>query len=345
MIIENYYFLILFIISNFILTYVFFKFSYKIKLLDYPDIRKRHSSPTPPIGGLIIFVNILLFYNIIDTDFWIKILFYSSLMILLVGLLDDKFQLGVTIRLIAQLAACLLVMGSGLYILTLGDYAIIGKIDLGLFGFIITILCVIGLTNSINFMDGIDGLASGIIINAFFALILFSYNEVSINQFNLLILFILAISIFIYFNVFSKKYKIFLGDSGSMSLGFLIAWLLIYFSHPDVKLIHPIMTIWCVSIPVYDFFTVLIIRMVRKKNPFKPDRMHIHHLLLSLNYSQKKISFSIFLISLSLSIFGFISFVYFNSLLSLLFFIIIFLFYLVIHNYIQNLIKKNSNIN
>jgi len=344
MIFDNFYIIILFIILNLILTVLLFKFSFKIKLLDYPDIRKRHSSPTPSIGGLIIFLNILLFYNFIHLDFWINIIFISSSIILFVGLIDDKFQLGVTIRLIAQLSACLLVMGSGLYIFTLGNYEIIGNIKLGLFGFIVTILCVMGLTNAINFMDGIDGLAPGIILNSFFSLILFSHNNIGFEELNLIILLSISVCIFIYFNVFSKKYKIFLGNSGSMSLGFLIAWLLIYFSHPDIKFIHPVMTIWCVAIPVYDFFNVLIIRMMRKQNPFRPDRRHIHHLLLSLGYNQKNISLSIFFISILHTIFGYIFYIYFGALQSLLFFIAIFLLHFIFNNYIQNLVNKKTKI-
>ena len=195
---ENYNILILFIVTNLILIYFFSFLAVKIKLLDVPDQRKRHTGSIPLIGGLVIYTSIILFYFFLNLPYWISVIFISSSMILIIGLIDDKFQIGVIIRLIAQLVACLLVIGSGIQIVDVGSYLLFNNLHLGIYGIFFTILCVIGITNAINFIDGIDGLSAGIGLTCLISILCFSYFDHNIQDTDILIFFI--ITLFIFFN-------------------------------------------------------------------------------------------------------------------------------------------------
>ena len=110
------------------------------------------------------------------------IIILSSGIILVLGALDDAIELGVTVRLISQLIASLIVLGSGLSIIDIGDYYYFAPIELGIFGILLTLLSVIGLTNAINFIDGIDGLCSGLVLSALFSLFFYIYFSGNDNE-------------------------------------------------------------------------------------------------------------------------------------------------------------------
>ena len=257
------------------------------------------------------------------------IIFLSSSVIVILGAIDDSLQLGVTIRLVSQLIASLVVIGSGLQIVDIGAYSNISAIHLGHFGILLTIISVIGLINAFNFIDGIDGLSSGLFFVAISSILFFSYVDGGINNSDVLFLLLLFTMIFLIFNLgFIKNKKIFLGDSGSTLLGFIIAWLLIYFAHPNFRNIHPVLTIWCVTLPVFDLVAVIIRRLLKKINPLRPDRRHIHHLFLRKGYSQRFTLITIIIFSILSSIFGIFIFLAFGPFPCLLSYIILFFFYL-----------------
>ena len=148
-----------------------------------------------------------------------------------------------------------------------------------------------GLTNSFNFIDGLDGLCSSTTIISIISIFLFAFFDNKIDQsfdFTFFIFFILNLLFFILFNL-SNSYMIFLGDAGSLFLGFYVSCLLIYFSQSNNNILHPVLTIWCVTLPVYDIFSVTFRRIINKKSPFNADRTHIHHFLLQVGFSQKKV--------------------------------------------------------
>ena len=121
-----------------------------------------------------------------------------------------------------------------------------------------TIVCVIGLTNAINFIDGIDGLSSSVSIIAIFSILFYSYYENDLGNHLLLFYLLISIFIFLFSNLNIILPKSFLGDSGSMFLGFFIAWLLIYFTHPSINYFHPVLCIWVASLPIFDLMTVFL---------------------------------------------------------------------------------------
>ncbi len=295
-----------FIIILFLLKYV----SPYLKLMDKPDTRKKHIGNIPLIGGIIIYLNILFYINYFETsNHMITILLTSSILILL-GALDDAIGLGVTFRLITQFICCLVVIGSGLVISNIGDYMYLPNIQIGVLSVFFTVFCVIGLTNSFNFIDGVDGLCSGLALISIISVLIISYLEkthIYLIDFDYLILISISIILFIFFNITNYS-KIFLGDSGSMFLGFFIAWILILTSQHENQIIHPVLTIWCVTLPVFDITSVVIRRSLRKINPFKPDRRHVHHILIEMGYSNFTTTILILILSIVLNFIGILIF-------------------------------------
>ena len=259
-------FIIVFFLT--LITIMFFSYiSSYLKLIDHPNKRKLHTGPVPLVGGISIYTSILILLPFININNQMIIIILSSLIVLILGAIDDAIELGVVLRLISQLIASLIVLGSGLSIIDIGDYFLFNPIKLGIFGSLLTIISVIGLTNAINFIDGIDGLCSSIVLNAFVSLLFYIYFSGNLGDFNLIYIIVISITSFLLVNLgIIPIKKVFLGDSGSMALGFLLSWFLIYYSHPSIRSIHPILTIWCIAIPIYDLLGVILRRILREIN-------------------------------------------------------------------------------
>ena len=282
----------------------------KLRLLDKPNLRKKHIGNIPLIGGLIIYFNILIFIFYFNTSGFMTTIMFTSFILILLGALDDAVELGVVFRLVTQLICCLIVIGSGLMINNIGDYMLLPKIEIGILSIAFTVFCVIGLTNSFNFIDGVDGLCSSLALTSILSVLLISVinnTHVYLVDFEYLFLICFTILFFIIFNI-SKYKKIFLGDSGSMFLGFFVSWILIMTSQSDKQIIHPVLTIWCVSLPVFDITSVVIRRILRRINPFKPDRRQVHHILIELGFSNLNTTIIIVLLSIVLNLFGILIF-------------------------------------
>jgi len=316
------------IVITVLLIIIFSRLSKFLKLVDIPNDRKLHKGPVPLVGGISIYLTILFFIFFINIDFNILIIILSSSIILVLGAIDDAFELGVLIRLISQLISGLIVLGTGISIVDIGDYSYIQPIELGMLGILLTIVSVIGLTNAINFIDGIDGLCAGLVLIAFVTLVSFIY--FSNNDVDLVIIKIFSFSIgaFLLINLgLTPIKKIFLGDAGSMVLGFILSWFLIYYSHPTTRYIHPVLTLWCIPLPMFDLLGVIIRRLIRKTNPFKSDRRHIHHILIDLGLNQIKVFLIITITSIILSFIGGLIYFVFGPAPSLLSYFILFLIY------------------
>lgn len=320
---------------SFIFTFfIFYQIGPKFKLIDEPNFRKIHHEKVPLVGGLIIYFNVFFYFYFISDNYYLNVIFYTSFILLVLGSIDDAVGLGVIFRLISQLISSLIVIGSGIIITNIGAYINFPNINLGIFSIIFTSFCIIVLTNSFNFIDGIDGLCAGIFLTSLISLLIFIYylnNNFLVNDMKIIFILIISVTIFLFFNM-TTFFKVFLGDSGSMFLGFLIACLLIYSTQVE-QLMHPVLAIWCVSIPSFDILSVIIRRLLRKKNPFRPDKRHIHHIILNLGYKKNFISFFLITISLLLNLFGFIIYFIFGSFTALILFVIVFLIYLLISIY------------
>ena len=240
----------------FFLFFLCAKISYRLNLVDLPNNRKIHSEPTAYTGGIVLSIILLFVIKISDIfDQNLASIISIGFLISLVGFIDDKYNLNTGGKLSLQIIPIFyLIVFENLSLNNLGDYNYF-YIELGTFALPFTLLAVLFLTNSFNYFDGLDGTLSFTIISVFVILYFLSNNQ-NLNIY--LLLLSLPISIFLCFN-FSifKLPKIFLGDSGSLLLGFIVSFLLIYIANQNI--IHPILLAWSVVIFVYEFLSVNLI--------------------------------------------------------------------------------------
>ena len=299
------------LVSAFLAIKVLRPIAIYFNLVDIPAGRKQHVGHIPLIGGLSIYVGVLVailtVYPIHDKLFYLLI---SSSLIPVAGLVDDLKQLGVWVRILIQAIACvIMIKGAGIYVESLGDLFGMGEIHLGQWGIPFTVIGVIGLVNAINMSDGIDGLTGSLALVATLGVFLFESISGTYRLFDFLLVMSAALVPYLLTNlsVVSKR-KIFLGDAGSMFIGFILAWVLIELSQVGTaessKAIEPINVLWCVALPVIDTFVVIIKRLRAGRSPFTPDRSHFHHMLQDLGLGPRQTLFVMIFIALVLVTLG-----------------------------------------
>ncbi len=313
-------------ILSFLLLFLCGKISYKFKLLDNPEKRRLHQKPTAYTGGIIlslIYVISIMLFDVKYTE--LNSIISTAFLISLVGFIDDKYKLNSGGKLSLQIIPVIyLILHHNFFLNHVGDYGIF-KLNLGTFAIPFTLLSVLFLTNAFNYFDGLDGSLSFVSISI---LIIIYYLIDGDNIKFFLITLTLPLIIFTLFNFSIFKFpKLFLGDSGSLLLGFIIAFLLIFLSKE--KLVHPILLAWTISIIVYDFIAVNIIRIKSNKNPFKPGFDHLHHLFFKKTKSILLTNFLICLMNFLFFLVGYLSFKFVNELFSLILFLFIFLIFFI----------------
>jgi len=314
---------------TFFILFVCAKISYKLNLIDLPNKRKIHLEPTAYTGGIAIIISLLFALQEVDVfDNTLSLILSISFLISVVGLIDDKFYLNTGSKLSLQVIPIFyLIVFENLTLNNIGAYNHF-ILEMGSFKVPFTLLCVLFLTNAFNYFDGMNGTLSFTTISVL-AILYFLVPDQNFQLF--LIMILIPISIFLCFNFSLLKLpKLFLGDSGSLLLGFLISFILIYLANQ--KFIHPILLAWSVAIFVFEFLSINIIRLKNKQNPFKAGTDHLHHRLFEKN---KSIFLTNFLIS-SLNVFlftiGYLSFSFINELVSLILFVAFFMIFLILRN-------------
>jgi UDP-GlcNAc:undecaprenyl-phosphate GlcNAc-1-phosphate transferase len=250
-------------------------------LVDRPNQRKQHIGNVPLVGGLAIFIGLIAGaagYGQFST--FDKILLDTSAVVALLGALDDRFNLSVRDRLLVQTIVILVVIAStGIYIHTLG-FVFGHEVTFGWVGIPLTVIAVVGLLNAFNMMDGIDGLAGSLALVSIAAIFLFAEPTPLSGAVVLLALLASASLPYLAANLGFMGGRIFMGDSGSMVIGYLLAWTLIRLSQIPQTHLSPVDVLWCVALPVFDTLAVMYRRLRQGRSPFKPDRGHIHHILM-----------------------------------------------------------------
>lgn len=254
----------------------------KYHYVDQPDERKQHETPIPPIGGLVIIPlfmvgMILSGYGL--SDYWPL---YSALTIVLItGAIDDKKELNAKFKFLIQtIAAVLIVVPGGATVTSLGNILGFGDLPLGWMALPFSLFCTVLLVNSINLMDGLDGLAGG---KSFVILIWFviaAYIGGAILYFPVILMLMAALGAFLMYNLrhpFRKQASIFLGDAGSLCLGLILAWLGIQMAQGTDAVMDPMALAWIIALPVMDSCGQFIRRIREGRHPFDPDRGHFHH--------------------------------------------------------------------
>lgn len=229
-----------------------------------------------------------------------------------VGTLDDKYGLSPKLRLAIQFCAGgLLSYGAGIQLQSLGNvFGGLFGIDIIQTGFLAIPLTAIGiaaLANAYNMTDGIDGLAASLGIIGFAALIISLYEQLTPAELKVLSFYTLSLTTYLIFNFAIKPLaptKVFMGDAGSMFIGFSIGAFCIYFSQKSGYELAPTTVLWFVAVPLYDMIATMIRRMRKGQSPFYPDRTHLHHLLMHLGLNGKQALAAIVLFAATLGTTG-----------------------------------------
>lgn len=245
----------------------------KLDIIDYPNQRKIHSSPTLRTGGVLIFSGFIIGTFIFKTykypDF-LPITFFA-VFVFVAGLIEDKYKLNAKIRLIIQgTIAYLYIFTSDTVLKHIGLFAMPDFMQIPF-----TIFAVVGVINAFNIIDGLNGLASGLGIIAALSIGILAYQHNDHELFRLSIIFTGALAGFLIFNL---KGKIFMGDSGSYLTGFMIAILSIMLVNRN-SAVSPFAPVLIILIPVFDTLFAIYRRRRLKRDPFKADRRHLHHIL------------------------------------------------------------------
>ena len=285
-----------------------------VNIMDKPDIRKVHSESTPSLGGIAIFlgfiVSLLFSVQLVDLAPF-KFLLLPIFFAFLLGIRDDLASLQALDKLTIQIFAALLVVFIADFRFT-GLYGLFGLTDLptGVAEFL-SIFVIVGLTNAFNLIDGIDGLAGSIavVVLSFFGWWFFETGNTTLGYFALTIAS--STLAFLFFNW--SPAKIFMGDTGSLVLGFTLSVLMIKFIDLNYLLAPrsayylqaPIaLSFALLVLPVYDTLRVFIIRFLAGRSPMSPDQNHVHHILLKLNFSHAQatlflVGFNVIIVSIA----------------------------------------------
>jgi UDP-GlcNAc:undecaprenyl-phosphate/decaprenyl-phosphate GlcNAc-1-phosphate transferase len=265
----------------------------KVGLLDLPGGRKTHALPTPMIGGLGIYLgtlSICMLSPVIMNDY--KILLALSGFVLLVGVLDDLYEIRVTLRMaLHAVAAWVMADVANVKLATFGDIVFSGPVELGLLAVPVTVFATVGVINAINMSDGLDGLSGGLTV---IALIMLSITALSAGQSAMLSfsqILIVSLLAFLAFNfrvLWRKSALVYLGDAGSTLLGFIIAWLVIAASQGNKAFIDPVYALWFLAVPLMDTVSLMIRRPLQGRSPFCAGRDHLHHRLLNMGYDARQ---------------------------------------------------------
>ena len=278
--------------------------SHKKRLYDVPDARKVHTMPVPRLGGLSFFPVILmsmflvigfrLYFWDMDTSslsfnmlYEYLFLFVGMTLLYLVGVCDDLVGVGYRYKFAVQIAAAFLLVLSGNWFDSLGGLFGIYSVPAWM-GMPFTVFIVVYITNAINLIDGIDGLASGLCCIALSVLSVIFFLR---GQYVYALLAICTLGILMPFwcyNVFgnaNRGHKLFMGDAGSLTLGYVISFLIIHMSvtnevSPTLSNPYMVIAFSTVLVPLLDVIRVVLHRLREHKNPFLPDKNHFHHKLL-----------------------------------------------------------------
>ncbi len=253
-----------------------------IGFVDRPGGRKTHVGDVPVVGGVAMFAGLVAGFSILNGVAGIDVsLLIASSLLVITGILDDKYQLPPSIRLLTQIVVVLLmVFGAKLMLADMGDPFGTGVITLGRATLIFTMLIAVTMINAYNFVDGADGLSGSLTLIAFLALAVVGGMD---HPSSVVALVASAVVVgFLLFNFpvpWNRQVRSFMGDAGSTLLGFTVVWVTLGISQGPAQVVSPVICLWFASIPIYDFMTCFVRRAIAGKSPFMPGRDHFHHVL------------------------------------------------------------------
>ena len=258
-----------------------------IGLMDQPSDRKNHEEAKPLVGGIgmvmAFVVSSLLFIPLPGLRG-----FYAGVIILIIaGFFDDYKELAPGWKFIAQIsAALLLIYFSNTRLLTFGNLLSFGDINFGIFVIPVTIFCIVGVINAINMMDGLDGLAGGITLIGLVSFAILSFLGSHAEMLILCVALSGAVLGFLKYNWTPSK--LFMGDAGSLFLGFALVFASIHVTQDEGSVVRPFVPLFILAVPITDTLTLIAKRLIVGRNPFSADTFHLHHMLIRFGLNRKQ---------------------------------------------------------
>lgn len=260
-----------------------------LRLVDHPGGRKAHGRPVPLVGGLAIFIALLVVAMMVDIATSAGYFLFALSVVIAVGLWDDVNDISPRVKFGIQIIASgLMVWGAGVQLNSVGNLLGWRPVGLWIFAVPLTIFAIVGVVNSINMIDGLDGLGGSIAFVAFAWYALVAADSNLGVQFKTALIFCGAIAGFLLFNLrfpWQPQARVFLGDAGSLMIGFALGWFAIDLTQGMGRTFPPIAALWVLLLPLADCVSLMTRRVTERKSPFVADRHHIHHYLLARGFT------------------------------------------------------------
>lgn len=284
-----------------LVTPLVIKFAYKIGATDKPNHRKVHQKVMPRIGGLAIFIGVISGY--LATGLYnekITAISVGAILIILLGIFDDIYELSAKVKFIAQIFIATIVVSTGLTIDFISIPFIVEKLQLGWFSYPVTVLWIVAITNAINLIDGLDGLAAGI-SSIGIATIAILAGLAGKGLILALAVIVLGSTIgFLFYNFHPAK--IFMGDTGALFLGYCISILSLLGLYKSVTLFSFVIPIIILGVPIFDTAFAILRRLINKQPISAPDKAHLHHRIMALGLSHRNTVLAIYVLSILFSV-------------------------------------------
>lgn len=279
-------FFIIPLVLTLVITPVIMSIANRFNCIDTPGKRRFHENPTPRWGGLAFFIGILPIFFFLDVDKRIVSYITAAVVLIILGGMDDRKHLGWRIKFLGIIVATsIIIFGGKIAIDYIGAFGSYGMVKLGVLSVPFTYVCVVGVTNAINLIDGLNGLACGISLIAFLFIGIAAYLSGDYVLCAISLAFVGALLGFLRYNF--PKARIFMGDSGSLFLGFSLAVFSIVLTQNERYRVEPMFPVMLLLIPIFDALRVMTVRVFSLKNPFKADKTHLHHLMVRRNISSR----------------------------------------------------------
>ena len=276
---------------SFLATPLVKNLAYKVGAIDVPkDNRRMHHEPIPRLGGLAIFIAFLFTVIVLaDIDRTTRGILLGAIMIVILGVMDDIMTLKALPKFLVQIAAAGVVVYHGCVIQFISNPNIFSPLDylnLGWLSIPVTIIWIVAITNAVNFIDGLDGLAVGVSAISTASLLIIA---LMVEELNIAIILAALLGSCLGFIPYNKNpAKIFMGDTGATFLGFILATLSVQGLFKLYAIISFAVPFLILGIPIFDICFAFLRRIAKGQNPMKADRGHVHHRLIDMGFNQKQ---------------------------------------------------------
>lgn len=267
--------------------------SKKMGWVDHPGVRKVHVTSTPLGGGFAIFLTLFSFSLVFPenpvSSFWCTVVLVGAALILLLGAVDDRWGLSPIVRFLIQLIACLFVIHfTDTYLHDFGNLFSASNTELGRLALPITVFAALGVINAFNLIDGMDGLSGSLFLVSALGMLLFAANSGHSEIFWLLAITSACVLGYLVLNArfpWNAQARLFLGDAGSLMLGFILAFCFIRLGNGEDREFMPMTAVWLFAVPLLDTATLIWRRWREGRSAMHADQSHLHHVFMRAGFS------------------------------------------------------------